>query len=58
VWTRTVRVRTHAGAGTRLVAQGVLQQGPRDSAIMRHLSRRELSNLFKERWVFILSYNA
>jgi DNA-binding GntR family transcriptional regulator len=32
-------------AVTRLVAQGVLQQGPRNSAIVPHLSRRELSDL-------------
>lgn len=32
-------------AVTRLVAQGVLQQGPRNSAIVPHLSRRELGEL-------------
>src|ERR1700712_2918274 len=32
-------------AVTRLVAQGVLQQGPRNSAIVTHLSRRELGDL-------------
>ncbi len=32
-------------AVTRLVAQGVLQQGPRNSAIVPHLSRRELGDL-------------
>ena len=32
-------------AVTRLVAQGVLQQGPRNSAIVPHLSRRELADL-------------
>jgi DNA-binding GntR family transcriptional regulator len=32
-------------AVTRLVAQGVLQQGPRNSAIVPHLSRNELADL-------------
>jgi DNA-binding GntR family transcriptional regulator len=32
-------------AVTRLVAQGVLQQGPRNSAIVPHLSRKELEHL-------------
>lgn len=32
-------------AVTRLVAQGVLQQGPRNSAIVPNLSRRELQDL-------------
>ena len=32
-------------AVTRLVAQGVLQQGPRNSAIVPHLSRNELAHL-------------
>src|SRR5262245_14087170 len=32
-------------AGTRLVAQGVLQQGPRNSAIVPNLSRKELADL-------------
>jgi DNA-binding GntR family transcriptional regulator len=32
-------------AVTRLVAQGVLQQGPRNSAIVPHLARRELADL-------------
>ena len=32
-------------AVTRLVAQGVLQQGPRNSAIVPHLSGRELADL-------------
>src|SRR3954469_19875863 len=32
-------------AVTRLVAQGVLQQGPRNSAIVPHLARRQLADL-------------
>jgi DNA-binding GntR family transcriptional regulator len=32
-------------AVTRLVAQGVLQQGPRNSAVVPHLSRSELADL-------------
>src|SRR3954464_10912314 len=32
-------------AVTRLVAQGVLQQGPRNSAIVPNLSRKELADL-------------
>ncbi|UGV26687.1 GntR family transcriptional regulator [Rhodopseudomonas boonkerdii] len=32
-------------AVTRLVAQGVLQQGPRNAAIVPHLTRNELSDL-------------
>src|SRR3954463_15955099 len=36
-------------AVTRLVAQGVLQQGPRNSALVPHLSRRQVADLTRVR---------